>query len=508
MPTAVHLEIERTYEVPGAGPVPSLLGLPGVATVAPPVVHTLRATYFDTPVLSLARRGVTLRRRTGGDDEGWHVKVPAATDARTETQRPLGRAVHTVPVAVRRMVRVHVRAHPLAPVAVVDNHRTVHRLLAPDGAVLAEVCDDEVTGRALGEQPGMARWREWEVELVGGDAALLAAVHTRLLDAGARTSATSSKLGRTLGFRLPPSAPTPAPPTRGSPAGVVVLAAVRVQVEALHRLDPLVRTDSTDAVHQVRVATRTLRSLLATYRPVLQRAVTEPLRAELRWLAGELGGARDGEVVRQRCAELLAAQPGGLALGPVARRVRTHFDAAHRAARQQVRCALDSARYFALLDALDGLLLDPPLTALAAEPARVVLPRCVHHAWRRLRRAVRTADAATSDEREPARHEVRKRAKRLRYACEAAEPACGTPAARTARAAQRVQSVLGEQQDAVTARLRLRDVAAEAHTAGEITFTYGRLDAVLERAGADVEQPWARAWHRLQRPSRRRWLSR
>src|SRR3954470_7265597 len=86
---ASKTEVERKYEVPVDFAMPDLTGVAGVAAVGDPVEHQLDATYFDTADMRLAANRMTLRRRTGGTDAGWHVKRPAGADARTETQLPL-----------------------------------------------------------------------------------------------------------------------------------------------------------------------------------------------------------------------------------------------------------------------------------------------------------------------------------------------------------------------------------------------------------------------------------
>ncbi|UZJ24194.1 CYTH and CHAD domain-containing protein [Rhodococcus antarcticus] len=505
--TSRHLEVERTYEVPTGAVVPPLLDVQGVASVAAPVVHHLDAVYHDTAGLRLAARRITLRRRTGGDDAGWTVKLPSTGDARTELQQPLGRNTRTVPPAVLELVRVHVRDEPLGPVARVRNHRTVHRLLDADGRVLAEVCDDDVTAEALGESGGMARWREWEVELVGGDTELLDAVAEVLATAGATLSTSPSKLVRALGFRIPNPQPAARPVHRRSSAGDAVTAALRAQVHALWSWEPAVRADDTDAVHQARVTVRTLRSLLVTYRPVLERSTTDPVRDELRWFGGVLGAARDAEVARATCAALLDDEPSGLVLGPVPARIADTLDAAHARAHAAVVDALDGARWFRLLDALDALLADAGPARASTGRAGQVLPQCVHHDWVRLRRSVSALDGAASPaERAALLHEVRKAAKRLRHGAESAAVVVGRPARRTARRARDVQRVLGTAQDAILARQVLRDTAAAADAAGEPTFTYGRLDARVEAGASHVEEDFAVAWAALDRAKVRGWL--
>ena len=90
MATTRHQEIERKYDVEPSTIFPNLVNEATGFTVGQPVEHHLKAVYFDTSGLDLSRRGVTLRRRTGGDDAGWHLKVPGGRDSRIEMRRPLG----------------------------------------------------------------------------------------------------------------------------------------------------------------------------------------------------------------------------------------------------------------------------------------------------------------------------------------------------------------------------------------------------------------------------------
>ncbi|MEY6568619.1 CHAD domain-containing protein, partial [Streptomyces sp. PGLac3x] len=96
-----------------------------------------------------------------------------------------------------------------------------------------------------------------------------------------------------------------------------------------------------DSVHQLRVATRRLRSAFKTYRKVLDRAVTDPVGEELKWLAGELAPARDNEVLTARLAHLLDTTDTTLVLGPAPARLRLHSTPRAAEARDRVRAALD-----------------------------------------------------------------------------------------------------------------------------------------------------------------------
>lgn len=151
---------------------------------------------------------------------------------------------------------------------------------------------------------------------------------------------------------------------------------------------------------------------------------------------------------------------------------------------------------------------DPPVSPLAGKPAAKVLPRLVDRADRRLTHAVERAAATEGADQDHLLHEARKRAKRLRYACEAVAPAFGRPAARLAAAAESMQEVLGEHQDSVVTREVLRDLGAGSTRSGHNGFTFGRLHA-LEQARAQRGQGlWRDAWAKASRRRLRRWLPR
>lgn len=89
--TTAATETERKYDAPAGTKPPQLADLPGVADMAGPEEQMLEAEYFDTDDLRLIRNGITLRRRRGGSDPGWHLRLPAGKDSRREIRVPLGR---------------------------------------------------------------------------------------------------------------------------------------------------------------------------------------------------------------------------------------------------------------------------------------------------------------------------------------------------------------------------------------------------------------------------------
>jgi inorganic triphosphatase YgiF len=201
------IEIERKYEVGAGFTVPALDGVPGVGEVAAPRRYRLTAIYFDTAGLALANARVTLRRRTGGTDAGWHLKLPKSAESRREVHAPLGSNRAVVPPRLLALVSEWVHGQPVRPIARLQTSRTVRRLLGDSGAVLAEVADDRVAGSVPGagtpDAMGMAwqtvvSWRELEVELVTGTAALLDAAGEQLCEAGAKPSSAASKLSVVL----------------------------------------------------------------------------------------------------------------------------------------------------------------------------------------------------------------------------------------------------------------------------------------------------------------------
>ena len=201
------IETERKYDAAAGFALPDLAGLGGVAAVTGPQTYRLRAIYFDTADFRLAAAKITLRRRTGGTDAGWHLKLPAGVDSRREVHAPLGRGASRVPGRLTELVAGWTGGQPLLPIARLATTRRVRRLARRDGEVLAEVADDLVVGSLpapAAAGPGMpewreaSRWREIEIELVTGSRELLDSAGEALRRAGAAPSAAASKLSRLL----------------------------------------------------------------------------------------------------------------------------------------------------------------------------------------------------------------------------------------------------------------------------------------------------------------------
>jgi len=200
-----HLETEQKFDADAEFVLPNLGSLPelGGRRIAVPRRIYLSATYFDTEDLDLLEHKVTLRRRVGGDDEGWHLKLPVRKDTRQELHAPLGEGTDAgVPPRLASQVEEITAGKRLRPVAILDTERTVVRVPGPPADAQVEVADDMVTAtRFDATDNGPMIWREIEVEALSADsgtAAMLETVGKALREAGARPSAAGSKLARVL----------------------------------------------------------------------------------------------------------------------------------------------------------------------------------------------------------------------------------------------------------------------------------------------------------------------
>jgi CHAD domain-containing protein len=503
----VGIEIEDKFDVPQDYVIPDLGGL---ADVVGPKSYQLVALYYDTPDLRLAARGVTLRRRRGGNDAGWHLKLPKAKGVRQEITHPLTRSTKIVPPELAELVRAYTRGADLQVVAELDTRRSV-TVLHDGGTMLVEIADDRVKGTiyardsaegkpaepaedgAAGDEDAgvkVVRWREVEAELLDDTRlALLAKVGKRLRKAGATPSDATSKLAKLL----EPASPARARTVPGS-AGEIVVDYLASQVSALLSQDPRVRRAEDDAVHQMRVACRRLRSALKAFKSVV--VDTGQLQEELQWLGNVLGEARDLEVTRARFAKLLARVAPELIIGPIHTRLGSDLLKREEESYVRIKDALSGERYYALLNALDELIAEPNLGKAAAKPAQERLSAIAADGWNRVTRAYDFAQAIEDPERrEIAMHDVRKAAKRARYTAEALQPTLGRNMTKLAKLSEDIQEVLGTHQDGVVAQETLAKEAESARQAGEDTFTYGLLVGIerniADRAHADFPRVWA-----------------
>ncbi len=488
-------EIERKYDLAADRPIPPLVPAGPVTDQADPRVDVLDATYFDTPDYRLAQAGITLRRRLGGKDEGWHLKLPVGADTREELRLPLSGKPDKVPGALAKLVRAHTLGAKLVQAAHLRTERTSYALLDAQGRELATLTDDVVTGEAGGERAHLDRWREIEIELSpGADLAVLESLDEAVVNAGAERSRWPSKLRRLTDDLVPAT---------GGRSGSVLADYVTEQLDALRRNDIGVRRDVEDAVHQMRVASRRLRSALRTFRRSLDADVADGLAAELRWLGGELGPARDNEVMAARLHDEVKALPSELVLGSVEQLMTRHFAREAEEAKTQAIRALDSKRYTDLLRALEKLVAKPA----KIKDGKKELRKAVARADRKLREAVAVVrELPPGAEQDAALHEVRKKAKRARYAADTVCPVSGKKLRKWGKNVKAVQGTLGIHHDVVVTRDVLRLLGLRAYAESENAFTYGLLHGRSMATAGAAHRRFDTDWQALRKGSRPKWL--
>ncbi|MEZ5115997.1 MAG: CYTH and CHAD domain-containing protein [Candidatus Nanopelagicales bacterium] len=497
-------EVERKLRVGDDFALPELAGaVKGVATVEPGDPVTLRAVYHDTEDLRLFRWKVTLRRREGGSDAGWHLKLPVDGEApgvRDEVRLPLraGR-VGRVPAALSDIVTALVRGAPLVPVVALTTVRTPYLLLDADGHAVAELVDDRVTVSVGDEERD--QFREIEVEaLEPAGNAVVDRVADLLVSLGATPSA-ASKAASALGAAAaqPPDVPEPGRVRPKDPAGDAVRAHLATHVRRLLLQDVRMRRDLPDAVHQMRVAARRLRSGLREFAPLVDSDWGKQLRDELGWIAGELGLARDTEVLLERLdehADHLAPADAARARAAIDPWLRARLESGRTAG----LAALRTDRYLALLGTLVDAAAAPQLTDAASARCSKALPPLVAQANEQLIRDVKRLKFGGASRRW---HRARITAKRARYAAEAAVPVFGRRAERVATALEQVTELLGLHQDAYVGQTTLRELSTHDGVDGPTGFALGLLHAVEEQNELVYRLDFEEMWPGVRRTLRR-----
>ncbi len=454
--TSEQREIERKYDIPEGAGEPDFSKLGAGLRAGEPVTETLVAEYVDTPELAILDARCVLRRRTGGDDEGWHLKRPRSGDERIEVHAPVG-APRRIPPELRAEFAEIIGDRPVLPLVELTTTRTTTEVRGggawsaggardDDDALAALICDDAVHARVvrIGEERTL-EWREFEVELAdGASTRVFDEIEAVLFDAGLTPSIHRSKLVRSLEGVQPAQAPT----GQGS-AGDAVVFAIASRFGEFQEQEAAARVDAPDAVHQARVALRRLRSLLKVFGTLFEADAVASLAGELRWAGGVLGAPRDAEVLRELVlAELDSAghlEAGEEAVDIARARIEALIADRHAAALASFRTELDGERWDALHDSLVSFVTAPPFAGLAAGRALGTM-----------RSLTRTAIATVEKRTERARkkpkklerwHDVRKAAKSVRYGYEAIDELPDATAKKQRKEWKRLAQAFGELQD-------------------------------------------------------------
>jgi CHAD domain-containing protein len=462
----------------------------------------LRATYYDTEDLRLARSGVTLRYRSGeGDRSGWTLKLPSDSSQMMDRAEmffpgPSGR----VPESVSDLVTAFARHGELKPVATLRTKRRRWALVDSGEEPLAELSDDEVSiveGRRV-----VARFRELELEALSVGEDDLKRIGAELRTAGAMSAEPISKAVRALGARATAHDDIPEPThlAPDSPASTAVRWALAQGLRRIVKNDPRTRLQDVEGVHQMRVGARRLRSDLRTFAPLVVPEWANDLSQELKWLAQALGEVRDLDVLEDR-------------LQTSARDIGVELQGLWNALEERRFQALDaldqvlvSDRYRSLLDQAIECAREPRFTPKAEEECRVALPPLAAAAWDRF---VRRARAVKPTDPDDVWHAVRIEAKRARYAAEAVAPflekSQHSAAERFGGLAEQTQELLGSHQDAVVAAATVEKYA-NSQMGSASRFEAGRLFEMQRQSAREAKQAFSKQVSVLEKKKNRSWL--
>lgn len=445
-------EYERKLEAPEGFELPDLGGEP-----LEPRVFT--SVYYDTANRSLARAGITLRRRTERGRSLWQLKLPAE-DSRLELEEPGGPA--GPPASMVKLLAAHLRHGPVAPIAELRTRR--HGALVARNGTTAEVTIDDVS--VMDALRVVEEFVEVEVELKEGKPKQLDAIAGELADAGAHPTDGTPKLFRVL--RLVPEAPLSDAPLDA------LRARLRDQLRIILANDPGTRLGrDPESLHDMRVAVRRTRALLRAGEPLYSNDVTT-FADELRWLGEKLGAVRDLDVMIDRLRSESTDLDAAALLRQLGQR-RTR-------ARTALLKALNGSRYFDLLDRFPVV-----VDTLAPSGSDVTVLDLAQAELKKLRKRVQSTPPDAPDDE---LHALRKRGKRVRYAYELADDAG------VVKRAKAFQDVLGAHQDSVVAEATLRELAGASP---ERAIVAGRLIEREHGVRADARKRWRKTWKRLAR---------
>ncbi|UDL84031.1 CYTH and CHAD domain-containing protein [Corynebacterium uberis] len=502
------IEVESTYAVNPAVPVPDLSLVMGVHTVSQPRTLRLSAVYFDTEDYRLTRSHITLRRRTGGTDDGWHLKLPGSGAGRMEIGAPLSEEVaeDIAPEQLREQVRAITRDRPLRPIAQVDNTRDESELRAEDGSLIAHFCDDHVTAWPLhpttkhsAHRVGSRQWREWEIELgsaVAGTALgnqVLESADDVVIAAGATDSASPSKLLIAVEEELD-DAPTPPQPLvfrkyderDEAFAGLLTtLIAARDRIIAhdsgARRHDPHALTAMLTATRDLTRVIDMFAELFALERWDEHLESARALSAEFAQLARVLEYTASSHAIAERTTELVAEIAPSLHTDPGIDRLRAETESRLQRAHSRLHKALNSPRYFTALNNLDEFLADPPIPGrLERRKATAIIVRAVKRSYMEVKNQRGSIDAFVAPEATERDHRqvlvaLLRSVDTLRTVAAVAVDFTPYDAARLAKEAEKMVAALSQAHTALAVCDLMRNRARSARRRGEDTFVYGVL---------------------------------
>lgn len=420
----------------------------------------LISTYYDTSAYDLAHAGITLRHRIERGKHAWQLKIPLG-DGRQEVEE--AGTQRDPPASLCTLLILYVGHRKLEPVVTLRVWRRGF-LVRHGRGLIAEIALDTVSVIRNGRT--IQVFRELEIEQRQGDKDSLCALKQQMRKAGASDHDGRPKLFRALSLPVHPPA---VPPEPNAPVVEHLKWALGQHVAWLLAHDPGTRLGAeNESLHQLRVATRRLRAVFRTARPILLSTWLTSLEQELDWLNDLLGPIRDLDV------QINYFTQESTALGAGDRQLVMPFLSHLQTQRQTVQpmmlSELTSARYFELIRRLQQAAQAPSVVESPLTVRDLAEREC-----KKLRKAIRRLRSSPSD---IALHKLRIKTKRARYAAEFAHSAVGKPAARFIKSARVVQARLGVHQDAIQTERYIRQFLTYSANI-RAAFLAGRLSERL-----------------------------
>ena len=479
MPWKVHqtLEEEKKFRIPPGFQFPPDMGEP-----IPPRLFT--STYFDSEHHRLGQLGLTLRKRVEQSHGVWQLKIPSSS-VRLELEIASGS--RSIPWEFQDLLRSFFRKQEAVQLGKLRTRRKGVRI-QKDGRVLAEVVLDSVA--LIRDKKVVHSFQELEVELQGGSAAQLKPIRKILLRAGAEEKPFQPKIFQALQLPYPLSlefSDSSAPPTDH------IRERLHSQFLQMLRNDPGTRLGrDSEALHQMRVATRRMRAIIRAVSSFLAPEWTKPVRQELGWVGSLLGEVRDWDVLlesfRQNFHDFSSPEQRSL------QTILKNFEDQRSVARAKLLEGLRSDRYLNLLNHFED-----SLNHLPFQPSPLTITELAKKAFHKVQDFVNTSDSLF---RKSELHRTRRLLKRARYALELAEPLLGKRAKGFLRKAKQTQDLLGQHQDAVIAEQRL--LALKQHSRGTgIAYVTGRMVERLRNQQSQVYQQIPKQWQKLEKQGKK-----
>lgn len=383
----------------------------------------LQSVYFDTEKLALGQNGLALRLRKSGDEliqtlktesgaSGSATGALARDTGEHETRLPRDASapdLNRLPPSLKKRIQKLANGSELGPRLESDIRRTIHNLATPEGDVI-ELALDLGALKANGRDEQVS---EIELELKEGSPASLYRLALDLNEIADLRIGTKSKSER--GFALireerPQSvkAEVLRLPHDIALADAYSTVLRHCLVHVMANENAALQASLPEALHQMRVALRRARSAFEIFEPAIGGERAKHLAAEAKWLAGELGPARDFDVFLSDILAPVTPETPGL------RKLHSRAEALRAEHWENARAAISSRRYtrflleYGLFLAERGWTVKPKAPRLARDFAHDALGK-------RLKKAAKLGRRIEALENED-RHELRKRLKKLRYA--------------------------------------------------------------------------------------------